>query len=169
MTPVILLALIGVPLIEIAVFIEIGGRIGLWPTLAVVILTAVVGTALLRIQGLATLNHARASLARHELPVAEVFDGLCLLVAGAFLLTPGFVTDAFGLLLFVPRLRATLRGALWRYLRTRGGFIVGVDATGMDSRRGANVIEGESHEIPPTGHDGAADKQSPMGRRRERP
>ena len=105
----LLLALILVPLTEIAVFIEVGQALGLVPTLVIVVLTAVAGTALLRRQGLDTLRRAEASLARGEAPVAEVFDGVCLLLAGALLLTPGFVTDAVGGLLFLPALRAWLR------------------------------------------------------------
>ena len=79
----IFLALVGVPLIEIAVFIEIGGRIGLGSTLVLIVATALVGAALLRQQGLATLSRARATLDRGELPVQELLDGVCLLVAGA--------------------------------------------------------------------------------------
>lgn len=108
MAPVILTLFIAVPLIEIAVFIEVGGIIGLWPTIGLVILTAVAGTALLRAQGLATLRRAQASLDRGEAPLREVFDGACLLVAGALLLTPGFVTDALGLSLFLPPIRSAL-------------------------------------------------------------
>ena len=81
--PLILLALfIGVPLLEIAVFVQVGERIGLWPTLATVILTAVIGTAILRHQGFTVLTRARRTMDQGQLPVAEVFDGLCLLVAG---------------------------------------------------------------------------------------
>ncbi len=98
----IALAFILVPIIEIAIFIEVGGEIGLWNTLAVVVLTAIVGTWMLRAQGMRTLRSAQDSLARQVFPVSEVFDGLCLLVGGALLLTPGFLTDALGFLLFQP-------------------------------------------------------------------
>lgn len=111
----ILLALVGVPLLEIWVFIEVGGRIGTWNTVGIVLLTGVAGTLLLRIQGLGVLSRVRDSLDRGVMPVAEVFDGLCLLVAGAVLLTPGFVTDTFGILLFVP----TIRQAIGRWLAKR--------------------------------------------------
>ena len=118
MPALILLCLfIGVPLVEIAVFIQVGERIGLWPTLAVVILTAVAGTFMLRLQGMMTLMRARAAMERGEMPLAEVFDGACLLVAGALLLTPGFVTDALGGLLFLPPVRLGLRKLLGRFFR----------------------------------------------------
>lgn len=108
MTPYILLGLLIVPLLEIAAFIVIGGWIGLWPTLALILLTALIGTALLRHQGVATLRQARASLRRGEMPLAEAMHGLFLALAGVLLLTPGFVTDSAGLLLFVPPLRSRL-------------------------------------------------------------
>ncbi len=127
MALVIFLALIGVPVIEIAVFIEIGGRIGLWWTVGLVVLTAVIGTALLRHQGLSTLARARASLDQGKLPVRELLDGVCLLIAGALLLTPGFVTDAVGALLLVPPLRWPLQVWAVRWIMTHGSVTVNPD------------------------------------------
>lgn len=118
--PFLILAIfVGVPIVEIAVFIKVGGLLGLWPTLAIVILTAIIGTTLLRLQGLSTLQRAQAALARNELPLREVFDGLCLLLAGALLLTPGFVTDAAGILLFIPPVRDGIRHLVGRYILSR--------------------------------------------------
>ncbi len=148
MALLILLAFILVPIVEIALFIEIGGWIGLWPTLAVVVLTAFAGTALLRAQGLATLQRGRETLARNELPVKELFDGMCLLFAGALLLTPGFLTDSVGLLLFVPAVRAGLRRLLWRYMQTRGEVEIWVDGERV-YRRDGTIIEGEYEEVHP--------------------
>ena len=148
---VLLLAMIGVPIVEIAVFIEVGGRLGLWPTLATIILTAMAGTALLRQQGLATLQRVRESLEANRFPMAEVFDGLCLLVAGALLLTPGFVTDAAGLLLFVPAVRVALRQAFGRYLVASGRLDVWTEKPGPFASGGGSdtVIDGEYREVPP--------------------
>jgi UPF0716 protein FxsA len=94
--------------------------IGLWPTIGLVVLTAVAGTWLLRLQGLATLARAQRSMEHNQLPVAELFDGLCLLIAGILLLTPGFVTDGFGLLLLVPPFRALLRAWVGHILARSG-------------------------------------------------
>lgn len=145
--------MIGVPIVEVAVFIEVGGRLGLWPTLATIILTAMAGTALLRQQGLATLQRVRESLEANRFPMAEVFDGLCLLVAGALLLTPGFVTDAAGLLLFVPAVRVALRQAFGRYLVASGRLDVWTEKPGPFASGGGGdrdaVIDGEYHEVPP--------------------
>ena len=120
MAIVLLAAFIAVPVIEIALFIEVGGWIGLWPTIAIVVVTAFAGTTLLRIQGLAVLQRAQESAARNELPMQEVFDGLCLLVAGVLLLTPGFFTDALGFTLFVPVLRKLAGLGIWRWLARNG-------------------------------------------------
>lgn len=151
--PLLILAVfIGVPLLEIAVFIQVGGFLGLWPTLAIVILTAVIGTALLRIQGLATLARAQAQMNRGALPTRELFDGACLLIAGVLLLTPGFVTDGLGFLLFLPAARDILRGMLSRYMAGRMESHIYVD--GEEIRPGRKpgpgrgpVIEGEFDEV----------------------
>jgi UPF0716 protein FxsA len=105
---ILLAALIGVPLIEIALFIQVGGWIGLAPTLALVVLTAVIGAWMLRRQGISVLIRAQRQLSDGSLPVVEVFEAVCLVVAGALLLTPGFFTDTIGALLLVPALRRTL-------------------------------------------------------------
>ena len=147
------------PLVEIAVFIQVGERIGLWPTLAVVILTAVIGTALLRAQGLATLRRAQESLEQQAFPINEVFDGACLLFAGALLLTPGFVTDGVGFLLFVPAFRGLIRKMLAQYLVRSGRIFVSAHGTGSrngepgEGRRDGDVIDGEFTDITPAAGD----------------
>lgn len=139
--------LVVVPIVEIAIFIKIGGLIGFWPTMGVVVLTALAGTTLLRQQGLATLRKAQASLEKNRFPMDEVFDGLCLVVAGALLLTPGFFTDGIGLFMFVPPFRTILRRGLGRILIARG--IVGVSVSGLNGSPGP-VIDGEFEDITPT-------------------
>ena len=98
----IFLALVAIPIIEIALFIEIGGWIGLWPTIGVVILTALVGTLLLRQQGFATINDLQNRLNEGRDPSVALAHGAMILVAGVVLLTPGFFTDAVGFLLLIP-------------------------------------------------------------------
>lgn len=159
----ILAAFIGVPILEIAVFIEAGEAWGLWPTLGVVVLTAFVGTALLRAQGLATLARVRQSLDRGEIPVEEAFTGVCLLVAGALLLTPGFVTDSLGLLLFVPPVRHFIgHFVLTRLARGRGTrmWVNGEEVTTprhepRDDDRDA--VDVDYTEIDPPGGSGRGD------------
>jgi len=167
MALILLLAFILVPLLEIAVFIQVGSRIGTWPTVALVVLTAVLGTALIRAQGLSTLARAQQAIEREELPVAEIFDGLCLLIAGALLLTPGFVTDAMGFALLVPPVRTAAARGIWHLVRGRGGVDIHVRAG--HRRRGGNsddetVIEGEFRDVTPGG-----EEASERGRRHRLP
>ncbi len=123
--PVLLLILfIAVPIAEIAFFIQAGERFGLWPTLGLVILTAILGTTLLRYQGLRALHRVQESLNRGEMPIGEVFTGLCLLVAGALLLTPGFLTDGVGFALFIPGIRQAIGSGLANLLMSRGAVHV---------------------------------------------
>jgi len=166
---ILLLAMIGVPILEIAVFIEAGERIGLWPTLGTVILTAVVGTALLRVQGLSTLARARESLEAGQLPVAEVFDGICLLIGGALLLTPGFVTDAVGFLLLIPPVRLVLVRWFRSYLTKSGRVKMWSDVPSPGPRpagsRSSPVIDGEFEEV--VDENGRSDASKSETRRNE--
>ena len=102
------LIFVGVPILEIALFIQVGGAIGLWPTLAIVILTALAGTFLMRLQGLQALSRLQRSLETGGDPVGPIAHGALILVAGVLLLTPGFFTDAVGLSLLIPPVRETL-------------------------------------------------------------
>ncbi|MEM7508422.1 MAG: FxsA family protein [Pseudomonadota bacterium] len=104
----IFLALVAVPIIEIALFIEIGGWIGLWPTIATVILTALIGTLLLRQQGFAALNDLQTRLSEGRDPSSALAHGAMILIAGIVLLTPGFFTDAIGFLLLIPPVRTAV-------------------------------------------------------------
>ncbi|QBF29603.1 FxsA family protein [Thalassococcus sp. S3] len=109
------LAFLAVPLIEIALFIQVGGAIGLWPTLGIVILTAMLGTWLVRSQGLMALQNLRRSFSHLQDPTRPLADGAMILIAGALLLTPGFFTDAVGFALLMP----PVREIVYNYLRAR--------------------------------------------------
>lgn len=109
------LAFLMVPLIEIGLFIQIGGAIGLWPTLAIVVLTAIIGTSLVKSQGRLALGQMRQSFETLSNPAEPLAHGAMILVAGALLLTPGFFTDAVGFALLVPPVRI----AVYRYLSKR--------------------------------------------------
>ena len=99
------LAFLLVPIIEIALFIQVGSLIGLFPTLAIVVLTAVLGTWLVRTQGQLALGQLRGSFEQLSDPTEPLAHGAMILLAGALLLTPGFFTDACGFLLLVPGFR----------------------------------------------------------------
>lgn len=115
----LLLAFIAVPLAEIWLFVVIGGRIGLAPTLLVVVATAVVGSSLVVRQGRGTWEDLIDDLAVGRFPGRTLAHGAMILVAGALLLTPGFLTDAVGFLLLVPAVRESLRRRLARRHRDR--------------------------------------------------
>jgi UPF0716 protein FxsA len=145
------LAFIIVPVVEIAVFIYLGGEIGLWNTVLLIVLTAIMGTWLLRSQGLATLRRAQESLGRQVFPIAEVFDGLCLVIAGVLLLTPGFVTDTFGFLLFLPFMRMVLRTWIWKLLARSENSRVWVNAGQPTAPSGGKdgAIDGDFRDVTP--------------------
>lgn len=142
------LAFLAVPLIEIALFIEIGGAIGLGWTLAIVVLTAVLGTWLVRNQGLMAMGQLRSSFSQLHDPTEPLANGAMILFAGALLLTPGFFTDAVGFALLTPPVRA----AIYRYLRARvtvHSFDIG---DGNPSPRHSreqhgDIIDGEFEEV----------------------
>jgi len=109
------LAFLIVPLIEIGLFIQVGDWIGLWPTLGIVVLTAVLGSWLVRSQGLMAMGKLRSSFSELQDPTKPLADGAMILFAGALLLTPGFFTDAIGFALLLPPVRA----AVYKYARSR--------------------------------------------------
>lgn len=122
------------PILEMYLLIEVGGHIGALPTIALVMLTAVIGIALLRIQGVATLTRGIGRLQAGELPATEVAEGILLAVAGALLITPGFVTDGAGFGLLIPACRRPV--AQW--------LLSKVAMTGPDGA--PHVADGQSAE-----------------------
>lgn len=161
-----------VPLAELAILIKVGEIIGIGATILLVISTAVIGVSLLKRQGLAALSRARASLEANEFPIESVVDGACLLVAGAFLLTPGLLTDTLGFLLLVPRVRLALARWAFNKLSASGTIHAGGAGAGAEGARRAGdpprqqdaaasqgpLIEGEYHETDESEaeHDGEA-------------
>jgi len=97
-----------VSLLEIFVLVKVGGFLGAWPTVMLVIITALVGSALVRSQGLQLLQQLQQRLAQGEMPGQQLIEGVMLLVTGVLLVTPGFVTDLCGLLLLQPKIRGSL-------------------------------------------------------------
>ena len=124
-------ALLLIPLADIFLLVIVAGFIGWVPTVAIVVLTALIGMLLVRAEGRHTLRKIQRALEGGELPTDEVVDGGLLIAAGAFLLTPGLVTDAIGFLLTIPITRIPIRMVLKRYVivplldRETGGFATG--------------------------------------------
>lgn len=141
------LLFVAVPLIEIALFIQVGGFLGLWPTLAIVVVTAFLGTWLVRTQGAAVMMQVRGSFSNMQDPSEPLANGAMILFAGALLLTPGFFTDGIGFLLLFPPFRA----AAFKYLKSRVK-VQSFSTGGPQQRRqqpSSNVIDGEYTEVSP--------------------
>lgn len=134
---IVLLTIIALPVAEIAFFVKVAGLIGILPAILAAILAGMGGLALLRRQGLQTAARAQRSFEKGELPVEQVFDGVCLLVAGALLLLPGFLGDIVALALLLPPVRMVLRRWLGRHLVPR-----------PPREPGPPVIEVEFREVP---------------------
>lgn len=145
-----LLALfIAIPLIEIALFIQVGGLLGLWPTLLIVVVTAIIGSYLVRQQGAREIAQLRSSFSELRDPSESLANGAMILFSGALLLTPGFFTDIVGFALLVPPIRARL----YSYLRAKvsvASFQMGPQPTQQRPRPNDRVIDGEFEEVEPS-------------------
>ncbi|MBP8262467.1 MAG: membrane protein FxsA [Pseudomonas sp.] len=142
-----LFMLLLLPVLELALLIQVGSAIGVLPTLGLIILSAVLGILLLRVAGLATAWRARERLARGELPEREMFDGLLLALGGLLLLLPGFISDIFGLLCVLPFSRHLLLGRLQRQQQEQAArqraFADDLAGARDASAQRPQVIEGE--------------------------
>lgn len=133
--PRLLLLLLVIPIVELALLIWLGGQIGVWPTIALIALTAVLGSWLAQREGLAVWRRFTSGLAAGQLPGKELTDGLIILVSGALLLAPGVLTDLAGFLGLLPPTRAMIRGFLYRRLQ-RGVATGSVRVYGSSKRWG---------------------------------
>lgn len=143
-----------VPLVELFLFLAIGQRIGLLPTFAIILLTGVLGAALARSQGMKALAKYQQAIAEGRLPHEAVIDGLLILVAGALLLTPGFLTDTIGFLLLAPPVRTLVRVRLEDSLRRRFRVVNVAEAASFRSATNraatSNVINVEAEVLEST-------------------
>lgn len=147
------LVFVAVPLIEIGLFIQVGGAIGLWSTLAIVVFTAVLGAWMLRAHGVRTIEKLRRSLTEMGDPTEQLAHGAMLLFSAALLLTPGFFTDAVGFLLLFP----PVRSMVFRALKGRVGIATfsvrpmqpgeGPHCRGYEGAQRSDIIDGEFTEV----------------------
>lgn len=123
--PYLIALFIGLPIVELALLIELHSHVGFFSTVVIVLLTGVVGAALVRRQGLSILLSIQRELSVGNLPAPQMLDGVMVLLAGALLITPGLITDLSGFLLLVPPVREQIRLLLKRKLeeKVRGGYI----------------------------------------------
>lgn len=145
MPVLVFLILAGLPLAEIALFIEAGEALGVWPVIGLVALSAFAGVGLMRAQGPATLRRAQATIERGEPPVAEMLDGAALFVAAVLMVTPGLLTSSIGLLLLIAPLRRLVARIAARRLAMRAEIHVRT----AHMKRGARgpIIEAEEWEV----------------------
>ncbi len=129
----LLFAFIIIPILEIYLLIQVGSIIGGMTTILLVILTAIIGTHLLRSQGIATLQKVQTSLQQGQIPAEALLEGIFIIVGGALLLTPGFFTDAVGFICLIP----ILRQYLVSWLRKR------IQLTPSSSPKSPFTIEGD--------------------------
>ena len=139
---IFLLLLVGAPLVELYVLIEVGSQIGALPTILLSVFTAILGAALVRLQGVSVLLRVQETLARGEAPALEMLEGAVLMMAGVMLLFPGFITDIIGFLMLIPPLRRRLIVAV---LRNSGTLTPAPSATPgeQESVRRLTIIQGE--------------------------
>jgi UPF0716 protein FxsA len=154
---VLFLIFVAVPLIEIALFIQVGGFLGLWPTLGIVVATALLGTYLVRAQGALALNQLRRSFEELKDPTEPLAHGAMILLSGALLVTPGFFTDTLGFLLLIPMVRT----AVYKYLRSRvkvQSFEMGGQSRARP-RADPTVIDADYEDVTPE----KSEPQQPSG------
>ena len=133
------------PIIEMYLLIEVAGYIDVWPTIGLVMLTAVVGVALLKRQGIATLTRGVQRAQQGQMPATEMAEGILLAVAGALLITPGFVTDFVGFTLLFPPSRVAIAKTLMQRVAMSAAVISPPHARGAESAANdaGNVLDGE--------------------------
>ncbi|RLA08545.1 MAG: biotin--acetyl-CoA-carboxylase ligase [Gammaproteobacteria bacterium] len=127
-----------IPIIEIYFFIFVGELIGVWPTIAMIILTAIIGVSLLKQQGLSVIKKFQNKLQQGKIPTAELADGIFLIISAALLLTPGFFTDSIGFLLLIPFIREFI---------AEFGLALFIDFSVSGDKKSDTIIDGEFYEI----------------------
>lgn len=143
-----LIIFIGIPFIELMVFASVSEHIGIFTALTLAFLTAALGGVIVRHQGLQTIMSMRGSVSEGQMPLSELFDGFCLVAAGAMLITPGFVTDAIGFSLLIPGLRDVLRHVIKNHTSWSTSIQAPHSQKSSDYVRGdSGIIEGEFEEI----------------------
>jgi len=143
--PALLLLFVLVPIAELAVILQVGDWLGLWPTLAILVADSILGSLLMRAQGRAAWRRFTQAVRAGRPPAREVLDGVLVVVGGALLLTPGFLTDVLGLALLLPPTRAAVRALLVR--RLAGRMVVAMTSgRGPVRRPGPDDVEGTAAE-----------------------
>lgn len=154
MLPLLVLLFVLVPIAELAVIIQVGQAVGVWWTIAILVADSILGSVLMRTQGRATWRRFNEALQSGRVPATEVLNGGLVIFGGACLLTPGFITDLFGLLLLLPPTRAVVRRVLVKRFAlrmvsgmTQGSFRPAAPGRGPGDR-GDDVVDSTAHDVP---------------------
>ena len=142
--PWFFLIFIGIPLIEVMLFITIGKHIGLLNTISLIIITGIIGAILVKKQGITILNKALEEIKSNKIPIFSIFEGIAILIAGAFLLTPGFLTDTLGCVLLIPKTRNIIIKYITSYLEKRTIYKKNPK---YDKNEEDKIVEGSFEEI----------------------
>ncbi len=161
----LLVPFILVPLIEIALFIQVGGAIGLWPTLAIVLGTAILGSWLVRNQGALAIAQIKGAMNRLSDPTEPLAHGAMIVFAGMLLLTPGFFTDACGFALLIPGIRAAAYRRIASRMRARQMHASVRTERGPQPHRpaGGDVIDGDYIDMDAAPRQGGSTRDGPSG------
>lgn len=155
MVGLLALLFLAVPIAELYVIVQVAGGIGVPETILLLIGISVVGAWLAKWSGVGVLRRLQATVRQGRVPSAELVDGALVLMAGALMVTPGFLSDLLAIFLLIPPTRALVRAAILRRIRAGGGLITVVTEgrTARPSARGDGVWDAESWEDPPSSHD----------------
>ena len=140
---------IGIPIIEVMLFITVGKYIGLWNTILIIIITGVIGAILVKSQGVTTLKKGLEEIKSNKIPIQSMIHGIAIIIAGAFLLTPGFLTDTLGAILLIPPLRLKIARFVIEYLKKRSTFRTTFEQYPRDTSESKDekIYEGKYEEI----------------------
>jgi UPF0716 protein FxsA len=160
MIAILALVFLVAPIVELAVIVVVATKIGVLSTLGLLILLSFVGAWVCKREGLAVLRRLQQTLAENRLPHKEVVDGFLILLGGALLLAPGFVTDVFGILLLIPPVRIAVRTMLLGSFKRRGSLAIRVvDGMGRTVRLGRDGV----HDVTARDASGRDVRQPPPG------
>ena len=138
---------IAIPLIEVILFITVGKYIGLWNTIFIIIMTGIVGAILVKNQGISILNKALGEIRSNKVPIFSIFEGIAILIAGAFLLTPGFLTDTLGCVLLVPKARNIIINFITLRLKKKAMYKEKFSYYSNEEDKKNKIFEGNFEEV----------------------
>ncbi|MGI6855609.1 FxsA family protein [Mesorhizobium sp. 1B3] len=160
MPTLIAILMLAFPLLEIAVFVLVGGEIGVLPTIGLIVLSGMVGAFLLRWQGFGAMQRIRREVEQGGTPGRELAHGAMIMLAGILLLIPGFISDVFGLLLFIP----AVRDAAWRFFSSRITVVTGFSAGARGFGRPGNRDRERTIDLDEDEYTKTPDPNSPWRR-----